>query len=58
MTLTRADLVETAIKELGLSRSDIEKLVLEVLREITGVLAQGAPVKEFLCPTKARAHRS
>jgi integration host factor subunit alpha len=44
-TLTRADLAEAVVEKVGLPRNESQELVEFILREISGSLAAGKPVK-------------
>jgi len=44
-TLTRADLVESVVKTVGLPRHEAAELVETVLQELSSALARGEPVK-------------
>jgi integration host factor subunit alpha len=44
-TLTRAGLVEAVIRSVGLPRHEAAELVESVIRELSGALARGEPVK-------------
>lgn len=44
-TLTRADLAEAVVRQVGLPRNESQELVELVLKEISGCLANGEPVK-------------
>ncbi len=44
-TLTRADLAEAVVRQVGLPRNESQELVELVLKEISGSLADGQPVK-------------
>ena len=44
-TLTRADLAEAVVEQVGLPRNESHELVELVLQEISGTLARGEPVK-------------
>ncbi len=44
-TLTRADLADAVVRNVGLPRNESQELVELVLREISGCLASGEPVK-------------
>ena len=44
-TLTRADLVEAVVLEVGLPRHEAAELVETVLQELSSTLARGEPVK-------------
>ena len=44
-TLTRADLVESVVKTVGLPRHEAAELVETVLQELSAALARGEPVK-------------
>jgi len=44
-TLTRADLAEAVFQKVGLPRNESAELVELVLKEITGSLERGSPVK-------------
>lgn len=44
-TLTRADLAEAVYQRVGLPRNESAELVETVLREVTGSLEKGEPVK-------------
>lgn len=44
-TLTRADLAEAVVRQVGLPRNESQELVELVLREISNCLADGEPVK-------------
>ena len=44
-TLTRADLAEAVFQKVGLPRNESAELVELILREITGSLERGSPVK-------------
>lgn len=44
-TLTRADLAEAVVRQVGLPRNESQELVELVLKEISNCLAAGEPVK-------------
>jgi integration host factor subunit alpha len=44
-TLTRADLAEAVVEQVGLPRNESQELVELVLKEISGTLARGEAVK-------------
>ncbi|KUO56913.1 MAG: integration host factor subunit alpha [Alphaproteobacteria bacterium BRH_c36] len=44
-TLTRADLAEAVVRQVGLPRNESQELVELVLKEISNCLASGEPVK-------------
>lgn len=44
-TLTRADLAEAVVRQVGLPRNESQELVELVLKEISNCLADGEPVK-------------
>ncbi len=44
-TLTRADLAEAVVRQVGLPRNESQELVELVLKEISNCLATGEPVK-------------
>ncbi len=44
-TLTRADLAEAVVRQVGLPRNESQELVELVLKEISSCLAEGEPVK-------------
>ena len=44
-TLTRADLAEAVVRQVGLPRNESQELVELVLKEISNCLAMGEPVK-------------
>ncbi len=44
-TLTRADLAEAVVRQVGLPRNESQELVELILKEISSCLAEGKPVK-------------
>ena len=44
-TLTRADLAEAVVRQVGLPRNESQELVELVLKEVSSCLAEGKPVK-------------
>lgn len=44
-TLTRADLAEAVVRQVGLPRNELQELVELVLKEVSSCLAEGKPVK-------------
>jgi integration host factor subunit alpha len=44
-TLTRADLAEAVVQKVGLPRNESQEMVELILKQISGTLAAGEPVK-------------